>query len=157
MTDRDADHAAIDALATRMYAAFDNRAGRVPDLDGLREVFVTACVICKAIPGQAQVQSLDGFIEQLRPLLAQGRLVDFAEWETDACTRVDGNIAARRSLYEKSGVLDGTPFRTRGAKQMQFVKLDGRWWIAALAWDDAREGFEPPASFGEHQAPDSVP
>ena len=142
----DADHDAIDALAARMYAAFGNRDGCVPDLDGLREVFLPECVIAKAIPGQEQVQALDGFIEQRRPLLTQGRLVDFAEWETDSRTWIDGNTASRRSLYEKSGVLDGTPFRARGAKQMQFVRLDGRWWIAALAWDDEREGFEPPGS-----------
>lgn len=140
------DRAAIDALAARMYAAFDNRNGRVPDLDSLRDVFLPRCTICKAIPGQEQVQSLDEFIEQRRPLLAQGRLVDFAEWETDSRTSIFGNIASRESLYEKSGVLDGTPFRTRGAKQMQCVRLDGRWWIGALAWDDGREGFEPPAS-----------
>jgi hypothetical protein len=92
------------------------------------------------------VQSLDEFIEQRRPLLTQGRLVDFAERETDSRTWIAGNIAGRESLYEKSGVLDGIAFRTRGAKQMQFVRLDGRWWISALAWDDAREGFEPPSS-----------
>jgi len=143
---RDADSTAIDSLVARMYAAFDNRDGRVPDLDGLREVFLSACVICKAIPGQEQVQSLDEFIEQRRPLLTQGRLVDFSERETDSRTWIAGNIAGRESLYEKSGVLDGMPFHTHGAKQMQFVRLDGRWWISALAWDDAREGFEPPVS-----------
>ena len=136
----------IDALTARMYSAFDNRDGRAPDLECLREVFLPQCTICKAIPGQEQVQSLDEFIEQRRPLLTQGRLVDFAEWEADSRTWIAGNIASRESLYEKSGVLDGTPFRTRGAKQMQFVRLDGRWWISALAWDDAREGYEPPAS-----------
>lgn len=140
------DESEIDALAARLYAAFDNRDGRVPDLDGLREVLLPACVICKAIPGQEQVQSLEAFIEQRRPLLGQGRLVDFSERETDFRTWIDGNVAGRRSLYDKSGVLDGTPFRTRGAKQMQFVRLDGRWWISALAWDDAREAFEPPSS-----------
>ena len=76
----------IDALAARMYAAFDNRNGRVPDLDGLRNAFLPRCTICKAIPGQEQVQTLDEFIEQRRPLLARGRLVDFAEWETDSRT-----------------------------------------------------------------------
>jgi hypothetical protein len=141
-----ADRAAIDALAARMYAAFENRNGRVPDLDGLREVFLPQCTICKAIPGQEQVQSPDGFIAQRRPLLTEGKLVDFAEWETDSRTWICGNVASRESLYEKSGVLDGTPFRTRGAKQMQFVRLDGRWWISALAWDDARDSFELPSS-----------
>jgi hypothetical protein len=143
---RDVDNILIDTLASRMYAAFDNRDGRIPDLDGLREVFLPACVICKAMPGQEQVQSLDEFIAQRAPLLTEGRLIDFAERETDSRTWIAGNIAGRESLYEKSGVLDGIAFRTRGAKQMQFVRLDGRWWISALAWDDAREGFEPPAS-----------
>lgn len=143
-----ADHAAIDALTARMYAAFRNRGGRVPDLDVLRELFLPGCTICKAIPGQEQVQSLDAFIAQRLPLLTLGRLADFDERETDARTRIDGNVAARRSLYEKSGVLDGVPFRARGLKQVQCVRLDGRWWISALAWDDAREGFEPPASLG---------
>ena len=137
---------AIDALAGRVYAAFDNREGRVPNLDDLREVFLPACTICKTIPGQEQVQTLDEFIEQRRPLLAQGRLVDFSERETDSRTWITGNVAGRESLYEKSGVLDGTPFHARGAKQMQFVRIDGRWWISALAWDDAREGFDPPVS-----------
>lgn len=141
-----ADLAAIDALAARMYAAFCNRDGRVPDLDGLREVFLPGCTICKAIPGQEQVQSLDEFIGQRRPLLTEGRLVEFAEWETDSRTWIAGSVAGRASLYQKSGMFDGTPFETRGAKQMQLVRLDGRWWIAALAWDDAREGFEPPTS-----------
>ena len=146
------DDNAIDSLAARMYAAFDNRDHRVPDLDSLREVFLPQCTICKAIPGQEQVQSLDEFIEQRRPLLTQGRLVDFSERETDSRTWIAGNTASRRSLYEKSGVLDGTPFHTRGAKQMQFVRLHGRWWISALAWDDAREGYEPPVSPDEDRA-----
>ena len=147
MTNLDAtDSVEIDALATRMYAAFCNRDGSVPNLDNLREVFLSGCTICKAIPGQEQVQSLDEFIDQRRPLLTQGRIVDFSERETDARTWIAGNIAGRESLYEKSGVLDGIAFHTRGAKQMQFVRLDGRWWIGALAWDDAREGFDPPAS-----------
>jgi hypothetical protein len=140
------DEAAIDGLVARMYAAFDNRDGRVPDLERLREVFLPGCVICKAIPGQEQVQTLDASIDQRRPLLSQGRLVDFSERETDSRTWIDGNVAGRRSLYRKSGVLDGTPFDARGAKQMQFVRLDGRWWFSALAWDDAREGFDPPSS-----------
>jgi hypothetical protein len=129
-----------------MYAAFDNRDGRVPDLDSLRELFLPQCTICKAIPGQEQVQTLDEFIDQRHPLLTEGRLIDFSERETDSRTSIFGNVASRESLYEKSGVLDGIAFRTRGAKQMQFVRLDGRWWISALAWDDAREGFDPSVS-----------
>jgi hypothetical protein len=142
----DRDRSSIDALAARMYAAFDNRDGRVPDLDDLRDVFLPGCLVCKTIPGEEQVQTLTEFIARRRPLLTQGRLVGFAERETDARTWICGHVAGRHSLYEKSGVLDGTPFHARGAKQMQFVRIGGRWWIGALAWDDAREGFDPPVA-----------
>jgi len=37
--------AALDALTTRFCAAFGNTNGVVPDLDGLRDVFLPACVI----------------------------------------------------------------------------------------------------------------
>ena len=53
-------------------------------------------------------------------------------------------LAGVTSLFWARDALQGQVMR--GAKQMQFVRLDGRWWIAALAWDDEREGFEPPGS-----------
>jgi hypothetical protein len=33
---------------------------------------------------------------------------------------------------------------TRVIKNLQFVRLDGRWWISALAWDDERPGLAIP-------------
>ena len=101
-----------------------------------------------SFPVPSAVGSLDQYIQSVNriPLLTEGRLVDFTERETDSRTWIAGNIAGRESLYEKSGALDGIAFHTRGAKQMQFVRLDGRWWISALAWDDEREGFDPQVS-----------
>lgn len=139
-----ADQAALDALTARLYAAFTNANGLIPDLDALREVFLPECIITKAVEPGAQVQDLDAFIAQRRPLLTTGRLVEFTERETAAAMWACGNIAGRCSLYEKSGVLDGTAFRTRGIKNLQFVRLEGRWWLSALAWDDEREGVSIP-------------
>jgi hypothetical protein len=140
------DKTALDVLAARMYAAFRNENGAVPDLDILRDVFLPDCVIAKMVEPAVQVQGLDDFIEQRRPLLRDGRLVGFSEWETDERTWICGNIASRCSLYAKSGVLDGVRFDTRGIKNMQFVKLEGQWRISALAWDDERDGLAiPPA------------
>jgi hypothetical protein len=41
-------------------------------------------------------------------------------------------------------MLDGVAFAKRGIKNLQFVRLDGRWWISALAWDDERPGLVIP-------------
>jgi len=138
------DQAALDALAARLYAAFGNADGAIPDLDGLRDVFLPASVICKAVEPAAQVQDLEAFIAQRRALLTGGPLTGFTEKETAADTWTFGNVAGRCSTYEKSGVLDGVAFATRGVKNLQFVRLDGRWWISALAWDDERPGLSIP-------------
>ena len=90
------------------------------------------------------VQDLETFIAQRRPLLTGGGLTGFIEKETAAETWACGNVAGRCSVYEKSGVLDGVAFATRGIKNLQFVRLDGRWWISALAWDDERPGLAIP-------------
>jgi hypothetical protein len=138
------DQTALDALSARLYAAFGNANGAVPDLDGLRDVFLPGCVIAKAVEPDAQVQDLEAFIAQRRPLLTDGRLTGFTEKETAAQTWACGNIAGRCSVYEKSGMLDGVAFAKRGIKNLQFVRLDGRWWISALAWDDERPGLVIP-------------
>jgi len=138
------DQAALDTLSTRLYAALGNADGAVPDLDGLRDMFLPGCIITKAVDPGAQVQDLEAFIAHRRPLLTGGRLTGFTEQETAAETWACGNIAGRCSVYEKSGVLDGVVFATRGIKNLQFVRLDGRWWISALAWDDERPGLVIP-------------
>jgi hypothetical protein len=138
------DKAALDSLVARMYAAFRNEGGAIPDLDGLRDVFLPDCIIAKMVEPAVQVQGLHEFIEQRRPLLTGGRLIEFAEWETAERTWACGNIAGRWSLYAKSGVLDGVGFSTRGIKNMQFVKLDGVWRISAIAWDDERADLTIP-------------
>jgi hypothetical protein len=141
-----ADKAVLDQLTTDLYAAFGNRDGNVPDLDGLHRLFLPACVISKAVGPMTEIQGLQEFIEQRRPLLSGGRLADFAEWETGEHTWACGNVAGRCSLYAKSGVLDDVAFSTRGIKNLQFVRWNGEWRISALAWDDERPDLHIPDS-----------
>ena len=141
-----ADKAALDQLTTHLYAAFGNRDGKVPDLDRLHGLFLPACVISKVVAPTTEIQGLSEFIEQRRPLLSGGRLLDFAEWEIGEHTWACGNVAGRCSLYAKSGVLDGVAFSTRGIKNLQFVRWNGEWRISALAWDDERPDLRIPDS-----------
>jgi hypothetical protein len=140
------DKVALDALVTRMYAAFCNAGGSLPDLDRLHNLCVPECVITKAVEPGAEASGLHQFIEARRQLLTDGRLLEFSERETDERTLIFGNVASRWSLYAKSGVLNGVPFQARGIKNLQFVKLAGSWRINALAWDDERTGLTIPSS-----------
>ncbi|GAB3349651.1 hypothetical protein [Lysobacter tyrosinilyticus] len=138
------DKAALDRLTTDLYGAFANNAGHAPDLDRLHQLFLPTCTISKVVGSVTEIQGLQAFIDQRRPLLTEGHLVDFAEWETDERTWACGNVAGRCSLYAKSGVLDGIAFSTRGIKNLQFVRWNGEWRISAVAWDDERNGLQLP-------------
>ena len=118
------DQAALDALSAQLYAAFGNAVGAVPDLDGLRDVFLPGCIITKVVDPGAQVQDLEAFIAQRRPLLTGGRLTGFIEQETAAETWACGNIAGRCSVYEKSGVLNGC---VRAARDQEPAVRATRW------------------------------
>jgi hypothetical protein len=138
----DADKTGIDELTQRFFRVFGNKGGRIPDLDSLHELFVARAVITKNAGQAPEFYNVDEFIEPRRALLTDGTLTDFEEHELAERTDIFGGIAQRFCLYEKSGVLAGQSFRTRGVKSLQFVRTTEGWKIAAAAWDDERENQE---------------
>ena len=87
--------------------------------------------------------ALEAFIAPRERLLNDGTLTEFHEIETAGRTDIFGNIAQRVSTYRKAGMMRGTPFESRGIKVFQFIKGPRGWRIAAVSWDDEREGFSP--------------
>jgi hypothetical protein len=138
------DHQAIDHVIRELFAAFGNRGGVRPALATLRRILLPEAVIVKNVGPDMEVYGLEGFIAPRERILTDGTLADFDESEEEARTDIHGNVAQRLSLYRKSGVLAGQPFTTRGLKTIQLVRTPDGWRVSALAWDDAREGFEPP-------------
>ena len=130
------DVAAIDEIARRFFAAFDNRGGNEPDFDDLRSLFIEGAVIVRVANAKPDVMNIDAFIAPREALLTGGSLIDFHEWEEEAQTSVSGDIAWRRCTYRKSGTMNGTPFRGAGMKIMSFARSDTRWYIASVLWQD---------------------
>ncbi|MFD7666288.1 DUF4440 domain-containing protein [Streptomyces sp. NPDC059788] len=127
--------AEIDALTSEFFGAFDNRDGRPADVARIRRLVLPGGVIVNTGP-QFTVYTVEEFVEPRQRLLADGRLVGFAEWETSERTEIAGDIASRFGEYRKSGVLDGAPFEGGGSKTFQFVRTTEGWRIAAFAWYD---------------------
>ncbi|MFI1213504.1 DUF4440 domain-containing protein [Streptomyces sp. NPDC020802] len=127
--------AEIDGVAAEFFSAFDNRGGKAADVDRVRRLVVPGGVLIKAGP-EFTVYTVEEFIEPRQQLLAQGRLVNFNEWETAERTETVGAIASRFSEYRKSGILDSVPFEGGGTKTMQFVLTPDGWRIAAVSWCD---------------------
>ena len=135
------DLAAIDAVIAAFFAAFNNKSGAAT-LSRLRDLSIPQCVIVKA--ETSEIYGLEDFIAPRARLLNGGPLADFEEVETSSSTDVFGNIAQRLSLYRKSGILSGTRFTATGVNQFLLVRLNAKWKIAAVTWDDERDGFAPP-------------
>jgi len=126
----------IDRLIASFFAVFDNRAGKRADVAGIRDLFVADGLIAKCVAPAPEIMALDDFIEPREELLSNGTLIDFFEVETSETTQIFGHIAQRLSNYEKSGILNGTPFVTRGVKTFQLLQTPAGWRILSMMWDD---------------------
>lgn len=129
----------IDRLVAWFFRLFNNRGGRPPDLSRIHELFVPEGVIAKCVDSAPEISTLDNFIAPRRELLSGGSLTEFEEVELSATTQVFGHIAHRLSTYQKSGVLQGTRFVTRGVKSFQFLETPPGWRILSVTWDDERD------------------
>ncbi len=138
-----ADKAEIDALVRSFFQLFSNRAGIRPELDRIFGLFVPRGLLVKCGGEEPEVCSLIEFITPRQALLTNGTLQEFHEFETGESTTIFGDCAQRISAYQKSGVLDGQVFSTRGVKTFQFVRSGAGWKILSVAWDDERNGFQP--------------
>ncbi|WP_175408810.1 DUF4440 domain-containing protein [Streptomyces sp. TRM64462] len=127
--------AEIDAVTAEFFGSFDNRGGKAAGLERIRRLVIPGGVIVMTGP-QFTVYTVEEFIEPRRRLPADGRLVEFSEWETSERTEIAGDIASRFGEYRKSGILDGEPFEGGGTKTIQFVRTAEGWRIAAFAWYD---------------------
>jgi len=134
------DRAAIAEVVATFFAAFASGPDVRTRLAALRELFLPQAVIVRTA-GEPVVYDVSGFLAPRAELLTGGRLTGFREWELDGRTDRFGDVAGHACTYAKEGVLDGQPFTGRGFKTLQLVRMDGRWRISALAWDDERAGL----------------
>ena len=123
-------------MISAFYAAFDNRGGRAPATQTLRELFAPDGRITRVSAEGVASWDVDSFIAPREAMLTDGRLTDFHEWETDGATEVMGAIAVHRSHYRKTGRLDGAPYPGGGRKLISLCQTDGRWRIVSVVWED---------------------
>jgi hypothetical protein len=144
----DANKRAIDSVVARFFAVFTNKNGKTPNLVELKSICLPHCMVVKTCGESPVVYDLSGFIAPRKKLLNDGELVEFSEEELWERTDIFGNIAQRFSVYEKSGVLLGDRFETKGMKSIQLINTKAGWKISSVAWDDERTGTSVPSEYG---------
>ena len=131
-----ADKLRIDILIKKFFNVFNNTNNNKPDWDLLNSICIPEIGIVKKTSAEHTVYDLGSFIEPRKKLLSEGTLKEFDEHEINESTNIIGNIAQRHSVYEKSGVLEGTNFKQKGNKFFQFVKVNNDWKISSVIWQD---------------------
>ncbi len=126
----------IQKLAANFFGEFDNRGDRRPRAKILYSMFGQGATAIKLAPDAPQIMDAAAFIEPRVNLLSSGSLTEFHEWEVEGRTFFMGNIAARCSIYGKEGLQDGARYTGSGRKTMNLYRIDGRWLISSLLWED---------------------
>ena len=133
--------ATIDEIAATFFSIFCFEPGGQPDFEAVRALFIEQGLLIKNSGAEPEINDLSAFIEPRERLVADGQLTRLAEQELSATTQIFGNIAQRFSIYQKSGLLNGQAFDTRGKKTIQLIKTQAGWKMVSVAWDDEREGL----------------
>lgn len=130
------DKSDIDTLVDEFFQLFDNRNGRIPELDQIYRLFIAQGMIAKCVGSLPEIYTLADFIAPRKILLSNGTLTEFCEQEISEDTQIFGHIAQRICHYRKSGQLNGAPFTATGTKSIQFIKMPNGWRMSSVIWDD---------------------
>lgn len=106
----------------------------VPDWDRFREDFLSEAILCGAAR-PVQVRTLEGFIDRMEKI-ARKNLNSFEEHTHGMKIMHFGNIAVVLAMSELTE--NGTE-QNYDISGYLLVKSEGRWSIAAHAWDQADE------------------
>ena len=130
------DETEINKITDRFFDLFTNTNGQAPKVHQLKEFFLPDGIIINNTSGEPVVYNRKNFTSPREEILTNGTLVDFKEWETSHTTEIRGNIAHRICHYEKTGILNGQPFKGKGKKMLQFVKMENKWILSSVVWSD---------------------
>ncbi len=126
----------IDELCADFFALFLRDGQRMGDLSTLTELCVPRAVFFSRRGPSHLGEALPSFLRSRQQILSDGTLTNFSEREVESRTTVVGGIAMRRSLYEKSGCMQGAWFQQRGVKLLQLVRTSAGWRICSVLWED---------------------
>ncbi len=130
--DPDSDESQIRAVIGAHFDALKWAPGSNPDWKTVSTDFLTEAQLFPAAR-PVQAKSLNEFIERMNRV-AQGSLQDFEERTLGMTIQRFGNVAV---VMAASEMLENKEEMNRDVSGYLIVKSEGRWRIAAHAWDKA--------------------
>jgi len=126
-----ADLAGIDAAIRGVYEVISGPPGQKRDFDRMRSLFAPGATLKAIGPKGLRGGSLDDYISRNKDVLERE---GFTERELGRRLEVWGGLATAWSAYD--GRTANGSFHERGINSFQLVKIDGKWLVASILWQE---------------------
>ena len=136
-----ADLAGIDHAIRGVYEVISGPPGQKRDFDRMRTLFAPGATLKAIGPKGLHGGSLEDYISRNAEILEKE---GFTERELGRRVEVWGGLATAWSAYD--GRTANGSFHERGINSMQLVKVDGKWLVASILWQEETPANPLPAN-----------
>ena len=136
-----ADMAAIDHTIGEVYAVISGPPGQKRNFDHMRSLFAPGATLKAIGPKGLRGGSLEDYITRNSAILEKE---GFTERELGRRVEIWGGLATAWSAYD--GRTANGSFHERGINSFQLVKVDGKWLVASILWQEEGKEFPLPAN-----------
>jgi hypothetical protein len=136
-----ADLAGIDQAVRGVYEVISGPPGQKRDFDRMRTLFAPGATLKAIGPKGLHGGSLEDYISRNAEILEKE---GFTERELGRRVEVWGGLATAWSAYD--GRTANGSFHERGINSMQLVKVDGKWLVASILWQEETPANPLPAN-----------
>ena len=136
-----ADLAGIDQAIRGVYEVISGPPGQKRDFDKMRSMFAPGATLKAIGPKGLRGGSLEDYISRNSAVLEKE---GFTERELGRRIEVWGGLATAWSAYD--GRTANGSFHERGINSFQLVKIDGKWLVASILWQEETPDNPLPAN-----------
>ena len=136
-----ADLAGIDHAIRGVYEVISGPPGQKRDFDRMRTLFAPGATLKAIGPKGLHGGSLEDYISRNAEILEKE---GFTERELGRRVEIWGGLATAWSAYD--GRTANGSFHERGINSMQLVKVDGKWLVASILWQEETPANPLPAN-----------
>jgi len=126
-----ADLAGIDQAIRGVYEVISGPPGQKRDFDKMRSMFAPGATLKAIGPKGLRGGSLEDYISRNSAILEKE---GFTERELGRRVEIWGGLATAWSAYD--GRTANGSFHERGINSVQLVKVDGKWLVASILWQE---------------------
>ena len=135
-----ADLAGIDRAVHGVYEVISGPPGQKRDFNRMRSLFAPGATMKAIGPKGLRGGTVEDYISRNAEILEKD---GFTERELGRRVEVWGGLATAWSAYD-GRTADGS-FHERGINSFQLVKVDGKWLVASILWQEATPANPLPA------------